>query len=95
MLITVQAVLADHHREFRAVALTEANVVASGAYVMLVGALSLAAAIGAGWRAALLASFAVPLIAVRCATATWRSRRRGRARARPAGCPARSTSPRR
>ena len=63
LLITIQALLADHHGEQRAVALTEANVFASFAYVVLVGALSLAAAIGAGWRAALLASFAVPLLA--------------------------------
>ena len=63
VLITVQAVLADHHPRFQAVALTEANVCASIAYVLLVGALSLSAALGAGWRAALLLSFAVPLIA--------------------------------
>ena len=62
VLITVQALLADHHPEFRAVALTEANVFASGAYVILVGALSLSAAAGAGWRAPLLASFLVPLV---------------------------------
>ena len=64
LLITIQALLADHHGERRAVALTEANVAASVAYVVLIGALSLAAATGAGWRAALLASFAVPLLAV-------------------------------
>ena len=63
LLITIQALLADHHPEFRAVALTEANVFASLAYVALAGALSLAAATGAGWRAALLGSFLVPVIA--------------------------------
>jgi fucose permease len=63
LLITVQALLADHHPRWRGVALTEANVFASFAYVALVGALSLAAATGAGWRAALLVSFAVPVIA--------------------------------
>jgi fucose permease len=63
LLITDQALLADHHARFRAVALTEANVAASVSYVILVGALSLAAAGGIGWRAALLASFAVPLLA--------------------------------
>jgi fucose permease len=63
VLITVQAILADHHSRFRAVALTEANAAASAAYVVLVGALSLAAAVGLGWRAALLASFAAPLLA--------------------------------
>jgi fucose permease len=62
VLITVHALLADHHPQFRAVALTEANVCASAAYVVLVGGLSLAAAAGLGWRAALLLSFAVPLL---------------------------------
>lgn len=69
LLITVQALLADHHAERRAIALTEANVAASVAYVVLVGGLSLAAAIGIGWRAALLASFALPL------ALWWRNRR--------------------
>ncbi|SFC50902.1 Fucose permease [Nocardioides terrae] len=63
LLATVQALLADHHGERRAVALTEANVAASIAYVVLTGALSLAAGIGAGWRAAVLVSLAVPAVA--------------------------------
>jgi predicted MFS family arabinose efflux permease len=63
VLATVQATLADHHGERRAVALTEANVAASAAYVVLIGALSLAAAAGAGWRVALLLSLAVPAAA--------------------------------
>ncbi len=42
LLITIQALLADHHAQFRAVALTEANVFASLAYVALAAALSLA-----------------------------------------------------
>jgi len=63
LLVTIQALLADHHGERRAVALTEANVAASVAYVVLIGALSLAAAAGAGWRAAVLASLAVPALA--------------------------------
>ena len=61
LLITVQALLADHHGDRRAIALTEANVAAAVAYVVLVGGLSLAAALGAGWRVALLMSFALPL----------------------------------
>ena len=69
LLITVQALLADHHGERRAIALTEANVAAAVAYVVLVGGLSLAAARRAGWRAALLASFALPL------ALWWRNRR--------------------
>ncbi len=63
LLVTVQALLSDHHGERRAIALTEANVAASVAYVILIGALSLAAATGAGWRIALLASLLVPLVA--------------------------------
>ena len=47
LLITVQALLADHHGERRAVALTEANVAAAVAYVVLVGGLSLSAALTA------------------------------------------------
>src|ERR671929_2146654 len=39
LLTTIQAALADHHGENRAVALTEANVAASIAYVALIGSL--------------------------------------------------------
>jgi MFS family permease len=69
LLATVQAALADHHGERRAVALAEANVGASIAYLVLIGGLSLTAALHAGWRVALLASLAVP------ALAWWRNRR--------------------
>ncbi|HEY7074125.1 MAG TPA: MFS transporter [Solirubrobacteraceae bacterium] len=69
LLVTVQALLADQHGERRAVALTEANVAASVAYVVLIGVLSLTAALDAGWRVALLASLAVP------ALTWWRNRR--------------------
>jgi fucose permease len=69
LLVTIQALLSDHHGARRAVALTEANVAASVAYVILIGALSLTAAIGLGWRAALLASLLVPALA-------WASNRR-------------------
>ena len=69
LLVTIQALLADHHGERRAVALTEANAAASIAYVGLIGVLSLTAALGAGWRVALLASLAVPVLA-------WGSNRR-------------------
>ena len=54
LLVTIQAALADHHGARRAVALTEANVAASIAYVVLIGLLSLTAALHVGWRAALL-----------------------------------------
>ena len=63
LLVTIQAALADHHGEQRAVALAEANVAASFAYLLLTGVLSLMAALHAGWRLALLASLAVPLLA--------------------------------
>ncbi|MCO1654585.1 MFS transporter [Pseudonocardia humida] len=63
LLATIQAALADHHGERRAVALAEANVAASVAYLVLIGTLSLTAALHAGWRAALLASLAIPALA--------------------------------
>jgi MFS family permease len=62
LLVTVQAVLADRHGERRAVALAEANLAASGAYVVLIGVLTLTAALGLGWRVALLAGPAVLLL---------------------------------
>ena len=68
LLVTIQATLADHHGERRTVALTEANVAASVAYVILIGALSLTAVLDAGWRVALLGSLVVPLLA------WWRNR---------------------
>src|SRR5215204_3548410 len=63
LLATIQAALADHHGELRTVALAEENVAASIAYLMLIGVLSLAAALHAGWRVALLASLVVPVLA--------------------------------
>jgi MFS family permease len=62
LLVTVQAVLADGHGDLRAVALAEANLAASAAYVVLIAVLTLTAAIGLGWRAALLAGLAAPLL---------------------------------
>ena len=63
LLVTIQAALADRHGERRAVALAEANVAASIAYVVLIGVLSLTAALHAGWRVALLASLSTPVLA--------------------------------
>src|SRR5215210_5623011 len=63
LLVTIQAALADRHGERRAVALAEANEAASIAYVTLIGMLSLTAALHVGWRVALLASLAVPVLA--------------------------------
>jgi MFS family permease len=62
LLVTIQATLADRHGERRAVALAEANVAASIAYLLLIGALSLTAVLHAGWRIALLASLLVPAL---------------------------------
>jgi MFS family permease len=76
LLVTIQAALADHHGEQRAVALAEANVAASVAYVVLIGVLSLSAALGTGWRLALLVSLAVPALA-------WATNRRLAIDARP------------
>jgi len=63
LLVTIQALLADRHGPRRTIALTEANVAASVAYVLLTGGLALAAATHAGWRAALIAVLAVPALA--------------------------------
>ena len=95
LLITIQAALADHHGERRAIALTEANVAASVAYVVLIGALSLAAATGAGLagRAAGLVAAARGAVAAQPARGDRRAAAVGRrARAAPA---ARSGSRRR
>ena len=62
LLVTIQAALADHHGARRAVALTEANVAAAVAYVVLIGFLSLTAALHLGWRVALLICLLVPLL---------------------------------
>jgi fucose permease len=62
LLVTIQAALTDHHGERRTVALAEANLAASLAYVTLIGALSAAAALGTGWRPAVLVSLAVPVL---------------------------------
>ncbi len=59
VLVVVQAALADHHGEGRAVALAEANVAAGVAYLGLIGVLALTAVLDAGWRVALLAPLLV------------------------------------
>jgi fucose permease len=62
LLTTLQATLSDHHRERRTIALAEANVAASVAYLGLIGVLSLVALLHVGWRAALLGSLLVPVL---------------------------------
>jgi MFS family permease len=62
VLATAQALLADHHGALRTVALTEANVAASVAYLVLIGVFSLTAALRLGWRVALLVSLLAPVV---------------------------------
>ena len=54
LLVSIQAALSDHHGERRAVALAEANAIASLGYLVVAGAMALAGALALGWRAALL-----------------------------------------
>ena len=63
LLVTIQALLSDRHGEQRTIALTEANVAASAAYVVLIGGLALAAGLGLGWRAALAVVLVLPPLA--------------------------------
>ncbi|MGL4340585.1 MAG: MFS transporter [Rhodoglobus sp.] len=63
LLATIQASLADHHGSFRVVALTEANVVASAAYLALVGVLYLTSVVQVGWRTAVLVVLVIPAMA--------------------------------
>jgi predicted MFS family arabinose efflux permease len=81
LLVTIQAVLSDRHGERRSIALTEANVVAGLGYVALSAAFALAAALAAGWRAAILAVLLVLPLA-------WLAGRRAPLGARPRGEPA-------
>jgi MFS family permease len=62
LLVVIQALLVDHHGRHGAVAVAEANVAASASYVLLIGALSLVAALQGSWRLALLASLVVPVL---------------------------------
>jgi predicted MFS family arabinose efflux permease len=62
LLVTIQALLVDRHGPHSPIALTEVNVAASTAYIVLIGALSLTAALHANWRVALLASLVVPVL---------------------------------
>jgi fucose permease len=62
LLATIQAALADHHSGRASVALAEANVAAGIAYVLVIGVLSLTAALHLDWRFALLAALVVPVL---------------------------------
>jgi fucose permease len=54
LLITAQAVLADRHEEWSAVALTESNAAASASAILASLAVGVFATLGLGWRAALV-----------------------------------------
>jgi predicted MFS family arabinose efflux permease len=54
MLVTIQATLSDHHKEKRAIALTESNIAASALAVLAPLAIGTLEDIGLGWRMALV-----------------------------------------
>ncbi len=62
LLVTDQAVLADHHRRWRGVALSEANVAASAATILASAAVGAAERAGLGWRAAMLLPLAALVV---------------------------------
>ena len=66
LLITTQAILADRHGAWSAVAITESNVAASACAILASLAVGAFAALGLGWRAALIPPVAaLVLLAVR------------------------------
>jgi fucose permease len=66
LLITTQAILADKHREWSTVAITESNVAASACAILASLAVGVFAALGLGWRVALIPPVAaLVLLAVR------------------------------
>jgi predicted MFS family arabinose efflux permease len=76
LLITTQAVLADKYGEWSAVAITESNVVASACAILASLAVGTFAALGLGWRAALVP----PVAALVLLAARFRAEPLGRAR---------------
>jgi len=54
LVITMQAILADKYGEWRAVAITESNVAASACAILASLAVGIFAAVGLGWRVALI-----------------------------------------
>ena len=76
LLITTQAVLADKHGGWSAVAITESNVAASACAILASLAVGGFAALGLGWRAALIP----PIAAVALLAARFRAEPLGRAR---------------
>lgn len=66
LIITLQAALADRHRQFSSVALTEANVFASGFAFLAPLMVGLVTGIGLGWRLALFPILAMLVIIGLC-----------------------------
>lgn len=62
LMMTIQSALSDHHGEYRAVAITEANMLASLGAGLAPICLGTMVAFGAGWRGMLLVPFAVVLV---------------------------------
>jgi fucose permease len=76
LLITTQAVLADTYGEWSAVAITESNAAASACAILASLAVGGFAALGLGWRAALI----LPVAALALLAARFRNEPLGRAR---------------
>jgi fucose permease len=76
LLITTQAVLADKYGEWSAVAITESNVAASACAILASLAVGVFAALGLGWRVALI----LPVAALMLLAARFRNEPLGRAR---------------
>jgi fucose permease len=75
LLITTQAVLADKYGEWSAVAITESNAAASACAILASLAVGGFAALGLGWRAALI----LPVVALLVLAARFRNETLGRA----------------
>src|SRR3712207_6442594 len=75
LLITTQAVLADKHGEWSTVAITESNAAASACAILASLAVGGFAALGLGWRAALI----LPVVALLFLAARFRNEPLGRA----------------
>jgi fucose permease len=76
LLITTQAILADKYGEWSAVAITESNVAASACAILASLAVGAFAALGLGWRVALI----LPVAALVLLAARFRTEPLGRAR---------------
>ena len=76
LLVTTQAILADRHGKWNVVALTESNAAASACAILASLAVGVFAALGLGWRVALL----LPVVALTLLAARFRAEPLGQAR---------------